>query len=191
MKLKNVRILALSMFCSSILILFSCNSKNDNVSTEKDTTKKEITPPKKEEVKVVNMSDLIIGKWIVVKKIRLNNNVVEHFQTEYKKKGDFVEKVEFKSNGSELKKSIYDYTKEYNPNGEEISKYTYKIVNDKKLIEKYLWGSNNDRTTSYYFEIEKLTNDSLIIKSLGSKIDIQEYVEGNDNYRIIYTRIKQ
>lgn len=172
-----------------LFILSSCHySESDRKAAEEKLIATGVFKADSIIKKENNFKELIKGQWLLDRVYFINNKEVIKSQREYKKFPDHVTKVEY--NGiSKHKEDIYEYSIKNIASGIQTSDYNYDISND-LLMEDLLDKEKIQTGTTFYYRIQKISKDSLILKHLGSSMkNHPDMIETDDPYLAYYVRV--
>ena len=180
------------LIVSLILTFFtSCNfSDSDRKAAEEKLVAEGVFKPDSIIKKEDKYNELITGRWILDKVYFVKTKQTVLYQKKYVKSGDNVTTIDY-ANGTMQKVVKYAYSVNNLPNGLQTSESGYNISDD--LLMERLFGSNKAPTgTTYYYRIQKINEDSLVVKYLGVSINGNPEMEEEENpYIGYYLKMKE
>lgn len=174
-----------------IIFFVSCNfSESDRKVAEEKLVAEGVFKPDSIIKKEDNFKALINGKWRLDRVYFTKTKQVLLYQKKYLKNSDNVTIIEY-SDGLIHKESKYSYSVKNLPNGIQISENSYDISDD--LLMEHIFGENKAPTnTTYFYRIQKINNDSLVVKYLGVSAKGNPEMEEEDNpYIGYYLKVKE
>jgi hypothetical protein len=172
-----------------LFILSSCHySESDRKAAEEKLIAAGVFKADSIIKKENSFNELIKGQWLLDKVYFINSKQVMKSQREYKKFPDHVTKVEY--NGiSKHKEDIYEYSLKNIANGIQTADYNYNISDD-LLMEDLLDAQKSYTGTGFYYKIQRISKDSLVLKYIGNSTKIgADMIETTDPYLEYYVRV--